>query len=367
MNKINNYRAAYLWKLNGAGEQVWSTQLSANLTHYYPYNLHYASTSNSVTISGDFTVPNSYTGNFIRKFNAQNGTVAFSKTVATNPNSYVESMHVDADENVYLSLYSDNGKGLIRKFDAALEEVFMLEYHPENSAYDNSFGKIISLSNGQLLAAGYSYASSEATTGRAVFLRFTPEGQLLDTRVMPAQHEEFFYDVAEINNELYFIGTGTSPSDDYVMKIWRTDLQGTILNELNYTKPGIDYGQGQYVVAKGNELYFTGITWKAAQSGISVLKTTPEQIITHIKQAEFKNISMHVYPNPASNHLFIKATQTIANTPYEIIDAMGRTVRKGQYTENEGIEISDLSPGVYTAMIMLPSTSLKALFIKQFQ
>ncbi|MFN4123063.1 MAG: T9SS type A sorting domain-containing protein [Flavobacteriales bacterium] len=347
---------ARLWKFNAQGEQQWEHVFIYGVMYRtFIYNMEYLPGSNTVILSGDIRITADYWIPFISKHNTATGEQTLEKRFSTNPTSYLEAMYVNENEEVYVSLYSDDGIARIRKFDAALEEVFVLSYKPDGS-YDNNFGRIIPLSDGNLLASGYSYATNQAVSGRAVYMKFTPSGTPLDTVVMAADAEEYFYDVAELNGELFFTGATTNSADEYALKLWRTNLQGSLLGSFVYDKTDITYSEGFWLHVDGNAVYATGKSYKDNQSGVCLLKTLPQLLVTSLSEA-MESISFDVYPNPALDYFVIRS-ETIG-VEYQITDALGRSMASGMLNDTQQvIPTANWEKGLYLVRVHSPKGAL---------
>ena len=63
-----------------------------------------------------------------------------------------------------------------------------------------------------------------------------------------------------------------------------------------------------------------------------------------------KNGEINIYPNPASDKLYINNVRDI--TTYKIIDASGKIIQSGDFTQNP-IDIHSLKGGVLSSIIFL--------------
>ncbi|MBI9035558.1 MAG: T9SS type A sorting domain-containing protein [Bacteroidales bacterium] len=74
--------------------------------------------------------------------------------------------------------------------------------------------------------------------------------------------------------------------------------------------------------------------------------------LTGIPDTRLKNNSVEIYPNPSSGTIRISNSQSIINSPYEIINTQNVTVSKG-CVANESISLSDLNDGMYIIRIKM--------------
>jgi hypothetical protein len=86
-----------------------------------------------------------------------------------------------------------------------------------------------------------------------------------------------------------------------------------------------------------------------------------------VKARGWVNTSTRVYPNPAGKQIFIETDQLIGSSfvVIQIKTVDGRTVREATVNfSTPAIEVGDLHPGLYTAIITSRNTKLVAKFIK---
>jgi hypothetical protein len=70
-----------------------------------------------------------------------------------------------------------------------------------------------------------------------------------------------------------------------------------------------------------------------------------------------------LYPNPATDHLWIEVDAASVNTPYTVSDAQGRTVAQGRSRSTRTrLELDALEPGLYH-LHLLRSTARSGTFV----
>ncbi len=74
-------------------------------------------------------------------------------------------------------------------------------------------------------------------------------------------------------------------------------------------------------------------------------------------------INIAIYPNPATNDLFVRTTQT---SSYQIINLLGQPLQSGQLTQTMNrIDVSSLSAGVYFITVTNGNDTQKVKFVKE--
>ncbi len=112
---------------------------------------------------------------------------------------------------------------------------------------------------------------------------------------------------------------------------------------------------GNYIGQLGN-----GHTSTAPQSNFdcSISQINPNGVADVAKNGE-----LTLYPNPASNELFV--TNTAKNSTYEINDMTGRSLLKGVVYQGAPIQLQLLMPGTYTIKIVSNGTATFKVFTKE--
>ncbi len=137
----------------------------------------------------------------------------------------------------------------------------------------------------------------------------------------------------------YNIYRGTTPSN--------LSLLTTIQSNLNsYTDLSAPTGNVYYQIEIVNPNNCNPTKSMNYSSSKSNIVTTNSSSIDELNES-----NIIVYPNPANDLLSIES-ESLLNTKFRIIDAIGRTVCQGLLSSNkDSLDISDLSKGTYTLMI----------------
>jgi uncharacterized protein (TIGR02145 family) len=149
----------------------------------------------------------------------------------------------------------------------------------------------------------------------------------------------------------YNIYRGTSPSN--------LSLLTTIQSNLNsYTDLSAPTGNVYYQIEIVNPNNCNPTKSMNYSSSKSNIVNTNSSSINEINES-----NIIVYPNPANDLLSIES-ESLLNTKFRIIDAIGRTVYQGLLSSNKNsLNISDFSKGTYTLMIENQRKPVR--FIKQ--
>ena len=80
---------------------------------------------------------------------------------------------------------------------------------------------------------------------------------------------------------------------------------------------------------------------------------------------EILNESLSVFPNPATDYIFINSADITAEDQIVILDATGRQVQAPQALDGQTsrIEISGLPAGLYYAQVFGPKKLMRKLFV----
>nr|WP_294862340.1 DNRLRE domain-containing protein [uncultured Fluviicola sp.] len=82
----------------------------------------------------------------------------------------------------------------------------------------------------------------------------------------------------------------------------------------------------------------------------------PKLVVTYTTTAGMnelgESIGFTCYPNPSSNVITIKASESLIGFKFDVIDQLGRNVKTGLLTSEQiTVNVSDLNKGVYTVLV----------------
>ncbi|MDO7876963.1 carbohydrate-binding protein [Hymenobacter sp. ASUV-10] len=73
---------------------------------------------------------------------------------------------------------------------------------------------------------------------------------------------------------------------------------------------------------------------------------------------------IELYPNPATDRLYLRATRSLSNSTYQVLDAWGQTVARGPASA-ESLDVAALRSGVYTLLLTVDGqTQAPRRFVK---
>jgi len=199
--------------------------------------------------------------------------------------------------------------------------------------------------------------------------------------------EEDFGSVSHTSDGGYmFAGTSYSPisgnKTEYNVgqeQVWvvKTDSMGNIIWDKTIWNLGHDE---EGLALQTTDKCFVIATYSSADSGgyksemcrgledywiVELCDTTPLGINDQLSDAYF-----FVYPNPANNEIHVTSYEPIEEAEFIIYNFLGKnlTLPKFSFQKSQhqvSIKIPNLSPGVYTLEIILPTKSERLTFIKQ--
>lgn len=344
---------AFIWKIASDGNLVWTHTYTINLYRTSYYNIVLNTAQDKLYVTGDVLAFNGQQKlNLIEIINSSDGVVIKSLRNSTTPNSETEHTAIDASENLYVSLYDLDGGAIIKKYDDTLGLIYTYRYFPEGS-YDNSFAKILTRNEGEIFAAGYSYANSNASSGRAFFVRLSSDGSLYDEFVFPSTVEEYIYDCVEIDSETVCVGTTVNENNDYAIKVWRIYFWEGYMGNFVYSKSEINSSEAFWVAANDESAFVTGTLRTNTSGGFSIIKLDPYQIYQNISELD-KSIDFSVYPNPFVDQIHFDLS---INHPVQamVLNTIGQVVYQAFIPNHESLtylNLANLPSGMYYLKIL---------------
>ena len=118
-------------------------------------------------------------------------------------------------------------------------------------------------------------------------------------------------------------------------------------------------GQDYFADADGN--YYVIVTENGCSSLPSNILTV---FISAVKDFD-RNLLVHLYPNPVSNELYIETPGNSSFMQYEIHDAYGVLVLKGEVATKSIVDTKELVPGVYFIQIGKTGQASIRKFVKE--
>lgn len=94
----------------------------------------------------------------------------------------------------------------------------------------------------------------------------------------------------------------------------------------------------------------TGVPSDTTMSMSALVSYTP--VTVGITDNNLDN-TFTIYPNPTSDHIIVKADDLNENSILKIYSATGKLAKEVSFIGDENIDVSDLSPGIYIAVILV--------------
>jgi len=123
----------------------------------------------------------------------------------------------------------------------------------------------------------------------------------------------------------------------------------------------INGATGQDYFADADGQYYVIVTENGCRSLPSNILTV---FISAVKDVD-RNLLVHLYPNPVSNELYIETPGNSSFMQYEIHDAYGVLVLKGEVATKSIVDTKELVPGVYFIQIGKPGQASIRKFVKE--
>ena len=173
----------------------------------------------------------------------------------------------------------------------------------------------------------------------------------------------------------YFICAMASTKQDF---LWSTYIGGDV-NEVYSPAISINANQDLYLSGwstsglnfplqtPGNPTYYQGYRNGATDMTVTKMKTNIINVLgINENTLNSKNLSIQIYPNPSNMEININSKEFLnEKVNYEIIDVLGKTVKKGILeNQNTSIKIDNLSNGSYLVRVSTSSIISTGKFIK---
>ena len=327
---------------------------------------------------------NTYSQGFIAKLDQQ-GNPLWLDTLSSN---IIISDIEFANNQLYLtskpnpSLYSNQ---FIDKMDTdgnLIKSINVASNFPE----DESFSEFELASDGYWISGSYKYADfggiisarNETSLYLAkydfndslIYLKLTPDTTTANPRVQSLSvndNDEVFWQFAfPCDNNCTWIIDGQIAHAHSMMKL---NSQGTVDCVTPMNRPEISANSTHYFSLS---TYFSTLSAKfnLGKWNNNCYKEWENDYIWHIFLGSTKDIetnTFQVFPNPATNQLFLKTERTdIYELQYQILNISGQIVQNGiiNPSENQGITLNDFAGGVYFLQLQSDEAMETLKFVK---
>ena len=345
----------------------------------------------TATGSGDF---------FVQKMDAS-GNFLWAKSFAGGSNDYKVAITNDASDNVYIAsrfIYTedfDPGAGTYNLTSNGIWDAFILKLDAAgNFLWAKSFGgtgwdAILSIktdSSGNVYAAGYfedtvdfgsGVSQVSSTGGKDIFVKkMDASGNEFWTKTFGGTGEDIAFSIfVDDDANIYTTGkfedtvdfdpgngtdqhTSAGNSDIFVQKL---DNSGGYQWAVSFGGNNIDSGVAVQLNATSANIYTTGYffetadfnpdagTYNLTATGYGMFVHKMSQPVTASIENDYEK-QMRIYPNPATDKIYIGTTNTFTIRKVEMYDLSGKTV----FNSNEPvttINVSNFKTGIYFVKI----------------
>jgi hypothetical protein len=118
--------------------------------------------------------------------------------------------------------------------------------------------------------------------------------------------------------------------------------------------PSLNIGFDQNTNRQSKTFYNVGTWTNASFKGTLMIRPVfgdSAWAATGVKQEVTKATNVLLYPNPATDKLFIKMTEPVSDLTIELIDALGKTQIKQAVSDGQSVSVAELEPGFYFARV----------------
>ncbi|HNR55405.1 MAG TPA: SBBP repeat-containing protein [Flavobacteriales bacterium] len=349
------------------------------------------------------------------------GSFLYGGAFAASLYNYVHDIHVDAEDHVFvfgncygagdfdpgpdtLMLNATFGHDpFLLKFDNDCDLFWALQFGGDGHQYGHG---VTTDSQGNILLTGYFTSAGDFDPGPDTLTmtpelmpfadmyisKLDPDGALIWSRQIGGTSNEYSYDIAtDAADRVYTTGYITLSEVDFDPgpgEFWLdpngADVHLSVLDSdggfLWAGHAGANDEEKGYALAlDGNgKVFITGSFHNTPDfdmgTGVSTLTSAGQQDIYMLKHdmdpadfiTESRGWTLTTFPNPTSGTLFVRGLSTLGNpASYILKDVQGRSLGHGSLARDAGVDVSELSAGIYTILVQDAGRTLIGTFVKQ--
>ncbi len=344
-----NVAVPFVVKLDANGETVWAkgaNRGTANTGTTFANGVA-ADNQGNVFITGSFSIP---TLDF--------GGVTLTKALTSNWN-----------HNMFLVKFNADGTTAWGKNSGSNYTNVTMGYDVATDNQGNVFN--VGVFANTVTWDGMSLSASSGNS--AYFLKYDTNGviQWAKSSIGTFEPNHFRSVKTDANGNIYICGNTGSLSENFGNNVVMSASTSAMAYLVKYNANGtaawvqktgkIDsYNSTSFAILDENEFYLAGTFTENQVSfgSISLAKnaaTNYNLFLAHMKYVplevnDFDVSDVVLYPNPTKNNLHVSGVDAFSR--FEISDILGRRVKKGQLSESNGIDVSELPSGAYQIRII---------------
>ena len=153
-----------------------------------------------------------------------------------------------------------------------------------------------------------------------------------------------------------FVSLGSNAQNKSTLSVHQNETSPTQIVISDISKITFENDEMNVIVKNSNEPHLFEL------SGIN--KITFDLVTEAVESITHNNTSLHLYPNPTENHLFIETEHEIEEIV--IYDVYGRKCQQANETTSQQVlDVADLNAGIYFVKVVTDNNEIVKRFVKK--
>ena len=153
-----------------------------------------------------------------------------------------------------------------------------------------------------------------------------------------------------------FVSLGSNAQNKSTLSVHQNETSPTQIVISDISKITFENDEMNVIVKNSNEPHLFEL------SGIN--KITFDLVTEAVESITHNNTSLHLYPNPTENHLFIETEHEIEEIV--IYDVYGRKCQQvNETTSQQVLDVTDLNTGIYFIKVVTDNNEIIKRFVKK--
>ena len=153
-----------------------------------------------------------------------------------------------------------------------------------------------------------------------------------------------------------FVSLGSNAQNKSTLSVHQNETSPTQIVISDISKITFENDEMNVIVKNSDEPHLFEL------SGIN--KITFDLVTESIESITHNNTSLHLYPNPTENHLFIETEHEIEEIV--IYDVYGRKCQQvNETTSQQVLDVTDLNAGIYFIKVVTDNNEIVKRFVKK--